>query len=149
MSPIAELPFIVASNEELKYEGLFSSSSPPPSVCGWKRGGLIGHEITTFDSVALNNGNPKEVVVVGGSTEGEGSEEKAKSIINVTPPPHPTPTHTHTLFCPNVVNMISSSSFCQSNLNSTGETLLKFLYLRAETITAAWRFHKESSLTLA
>ncbi len=72
--------------------------------------GLIGQEIPTFDSVALNNVNPEE-------------KKKAKSII-----------HIH-LFSfgptPDFVNMISAAPL----FLFTGETLLKFLYLRAETIT--------------
>lgn len=48
MSPITELRFIVSSNEELKYDG------------GFLNVGLIGQEITTFDSVALNNVNPEK-----------------------------------------------------------------------------------------
>lgn len=40
--------FIVSSNEKLKYDG------------GFLNVGLIGQEITTFDSVALNNVNPEK-----------------------------------------------------------------------------------------
>lgn len=73
MSPIIELRFIVSSNEKLKYDG------------GFLNVGLIGQEITTFDSVALNNVNP----------------EKSKSIIR---------THLYSFGpTPDAVNMISSA----------------------------------------
>lgn len=51
MSPITELWFIVSSSEELKYDW------------GFLNVGLIGQEITTFDSVALNNVNPEKSII--------------------------------------------------------------------------------------